>query len=239
VTNLDFETHSVFRNMKGRLFAYTTPEVGLSAPTRPFVGFGVAWLDYDNDGANDLAIANGHVLDNTALMRAGSRHAQRPQLFRNVSGRLVETGRQSGAVFESERVRRGLAAGDIDNDGDLDLLLTTNGGPVELLRNDGGNRQKALLVRTVGKAANRGGVGTRLRLTAGGRTQVREIRAGSSYLSQNDTRAHFGLGGATTVDKLEVRWPSGRVEVLERIPADHLITIAEGEGIRAALPFAR
>ena len=91
----------------------------------------------------------------------------------------------------------------------------------------------------MGKASNRGGVGTRLRLTAGGRTQVREIRAGSSYLSQNDPRAHFGLGGATTVDKLEVRWPSGRVEVLERIAADQLITLAEGEGIRAALPLAR
>ncbi len=239
VTNLDFETHSVFRNMKGRLFAYTTPEVGLSAPTRPFVGFGVAWVDYDNDGAVDVAIANGHVLDNTALMRAGSRHAQRPQLFRNVSGRFVETGRQAGAVFETERVRRGLATGDIDNDGDIDLLLTTNGGPVELLRNEGGNRQKALLVRTVGQTANRGVVGAQLRLTAGGRTQVREIRAGSSYLSQNDPRAHFGLGGAATADKLEVRWPSGRVEVLERIPADQLITLAEGEGIRAALPLAR
>jgi hypothetical protein len=239
VTNLELETHSVFRNMGGRLFAYTTSEVGLSAPTRPFVGFGVAWMDYDNDGLSDLVVANGHVLDNTALHRAGSRHAQRPQLFRNMTGRFVETGRQSGAVFESERVRRGLATGDIDNDGDLDVLLTTNGGPVELLRNDGGNRQKALLVRAVGKASNGTGVGTRLRLTAGGRIQVREIRAGSSYLSQNDARAHFGLGGASTVDKLEVRWPSGRAEVLERIPSDQLITLAEGQGIQSAAPFRR
>jgi len=239
VTNLDLETHSLFRNMGARLFAYVTPQAGLSAPTRPFVGFGVNWFDYDNDGAVDLAIANGHVLDNTALLRAGSRHAQRPQLFRNVNGRFTETGRQSGAVFQSERVRRGLAVGDIDNDGDADLLLTTNGGSVELLRNDGGNAQTALLVKVVGKASNRDGIGARLRLTAGGRTQVREIRSGSSYLSQSDLRAHFGLGGAEVVDRLEVRWPSGRIEVLEKIAAGQIVTVGEGQGLQASTPFAR
>ena len=239
VTNLDLETHSLFRNMGGRLFAYVTSEVGLSAATRPFVGFGVNWFDYDNDGAVDLAIANGHVLDNTALLRAGSRHAQRPQLFRNVNGRFVETGRQSGAVFESARVRRGLAVGDVDNDGDLDVLLTTNGGDVELLRNDGGNTQNALAVRVVGTKANRDGIGTRLRLTAGGRTQVREIRTGSSYLSQSDVRAHFGLGGAGVVDRLEIRWPGGRVEVLEKITVGQIITVAEGQGLQMATPFVR
>jgi len=239
VTNLDLETHSLFRNMGGRLFAYVTSEVGLSAATRPFVGFGVNWFDYDNDGAVDLAIANGHVLDNTALLRAGSRHAQRPQLFRNVNGRFVETGRQSGAVFESARVRRGLAVGDVDNDGDLDVLLTTNGGDVELLRNDGGNTQNALAVRVVGTKANRDGIGTRLRLTAGGRTQVREIRTGSSYLSQSDVRAHFGLGGAVVVDRLEIRWPGGRVEILEKITVGQIITVAEGQGLQMATPFVR
>ena len=238
VTNLDLETHSLFRNLGARLFAYVTPEAGLAAPTRPFVGFGVNWFDYDNDGVVDLAIANGHVLDNTALLRAGSRHAQRPQLFRNVNGRFTETGRRAGAVFESERVRRGLAVGDIDNDGDLDLLLTTNGGTVELLRNDGGSARQALLVRTAGTKTNRDGIGTRLRLTAGGRTQVREIRTGSSYLSQSDIRAHFGLGAATDVD-LEIRWPSGRTERLQKVAAGQIITVAEGQGIRTATPFVR
>jgi hypothetical protein len=239
VTNLDLETHSVFRNLGGRLFAYVTPQVGLSAPTRPFVGFGVNWFDYDNDGAVDLAIANGHVLDNTALLRAGSRHAQRMQLFRNVKGRFVETGKQAGAVFESARVRRGLAVGDIDNDGDLDLLLTTNGGNVELLRNDGGSSRKSLLVRLVGKTSNRDAIGARLRLTAGGRTQVREVHSGSSYLSQSDLRAHFGLGDAEVVDRLEVRWPAGGVDLLEKVRAGQLLTVAEGQGLQTATPFAR
>jgi hypothetical protein len=239
VTNLDLETHSVFRNLGGRLFAYVTPAVGLSAPTRPFVGFGVNWFDYDNDGAVDLAIANGHVLDNTAVLRAGSRHAQRMQLFRNVKGRFVETGRQSGAIFEAERVRRGLAVGDFDNDGDEDLLLTTNGGAVELLRNDGGNARTSLLVRAVGTTSNRDGIGARLRVTAGGRTQIREIRSGSSYLSQSDLRAHFGLGGAEVVDRLEVRWPGGRVDVLEKVRAGQIVTVAEGKGLQSATPFAR
>jgi hypothetical protein len=239
VTNLDLETHSVFRNLGARLFAYTTRETGLSGPTRPFVGFGVSWMDYDNDGASDVAIANGHVMDNAERLRSGARHAQRPQLFRNVNGRFVETGRTAGEVFERERVRRGLATGDIDNDGDLDLVLTTNGGQLELLRNDGGNAQNALLLRTIGTTSNRDGIGARLTITAGRRTQVREIRSGSGYLSQNDVRAHVGLGRATLADRVEVRWPSGRTDVVTRLRANQAVALREGQGVASAVPLAR
>ncbi|HEX5109187.1 MAG TPA: CRTAC1 family protein [Vicinamibacterales bacterium] len=240
VTNLDLESHSLFRNLGGRLFAYATPESGLAAPTLPYVGWGVALFDYDNDTHLDIAIANGHVIDNAPQFRAGAQHAQRRLLFRNVNGRrFMDAGRSAGPGFEVERVGRGLAAGDIDNDGDLDLLITSNGGPVELLRNDGGNGQNALLIQAIGKASNRDGIGARLRLTAESRTQVREIKAGSSYLSQNDVRAHFGLGRATQAERLEIRWPSGRVDTLSSIPANHIVTIREGEGIVKKVAFKR
>jgi hypothetical protein len=239
VTNLDLETHSLFRNLGGRLFSYMTPQSGLGAATRPFVGFGVEWIDYDNDGALDLAMTNGHVLDKTELLRAGSKYAQRSQLFHNVGGRFVETGRGPGSPFDVERVGRGLAAGDVDNDGALDLLMTVNGGRAVLLHNDVGRAQNALLVQTIGTASNRDGIGARLKVTSGGHTQIREIKSGSSYLSQNDMRAHFGLGRATLVDRLEIRWPSGRSETVEKIPANQIITVREGEGVIKQVPLAR
>ena len=156
-----------------------------------------------------------------------------------MNGRFVETGRTAGEVFERERVRRGLATGDIDNDGDLDLVLTTNGGQLELLRNDGGNAQNALVLRTIGTTSNRDGIGARLTITAGGRTQVREIRSGSGYLSQNDIRAHVGLGPAMFVDRIEVRWPSGRTDVIPRLRANQTVAIREGQGAATAGPLAR
>jgi cell division septal protein FtsQ len=131
-----------------------------------------------------------------------------------------------------------LAAGDVDNDGDLDLLVTNNGQGVDLLRNDGGHRNTALVVRTVGKQSNRQGVGARLRLVVGGKAQIREVKTGSSYLSQSDLRLHFGLGRATEIDRLEIRWPSGHADVLQKIAAGSIITVVEGEGITERTPFA-
>jgi len=136
-------------------------------------------------------------------------------------------------------VSRALAKGDIDNDGDIDLLITSNGGAVQLLLNEGGNRGNALLVRTIGTKSNRDGIGARLRLTVGARTLVDQVASGSSYLAQNDLRVHFGLGSATTADRLEIAWPSGRVDVLENVPANHVITVREGEGEIRRVPFTR
>ena len=238
VTNFELESHSMFRNLGGGLFADATAETGLNVATLPFLGFGAVFLDYDNDGDLDLAIANGHVLDNTSHFRANSSYGQRNLLLRNDGGRLREIGRLSGKGFALEKVSRALAAGDIDNDGDLDLLVTNNGQGADLLRNDGGHRNTALVVRTVGKQSNRQGVGARLRLVAGSKTQIREIKTGSSYLSQSDLRQHFGLGRATEVDRLEIRWPSGRTDVLQKIAANSIITVVEGEGITERTPFA-
>jgi hypothetical protein len=198
------------------------------------------FLDYDNDADLDLTIANGHVLDNTREFRSTSKHAQRKLLLRNDgTGKLKEVGLLSGRGFATETVGRTLVAGDIDNDGDVDLLVTNNGQPADLVRNDGGNRNNAVLVRVIGKESNRDGIGTRIRATTGARTQVREVKAGSSYLGQNDVRVHFGLNRATRIDRLEVRWPSGRVEVIQNIPANHIVTLVEGEGATTHTPFVR
>jgi hypothetical protein len=240
VTNHETEMHSLFRNLGEGSFADATVSSGLGPVTLPFVGFGVVLIDYDNDGDLDVSIVNGHVIDNIALFRNGAKHAQPRLLLQNVgSGRFRDVSRESGPGFAIERVGRSLVAGDIDNDGDLDLLATTNGGTADLLRNDGGNSSNSVLIRLVGTTSNRDAIGARLRVTAGGRTQVREVTSGSSYLGQNDTRVHVGLADAASVDRLEIRWPSGGTELLEKMPANHVITIREGAGIVFSAPFVR
>ena len=234
ITNLDFQMHTLHRGLANGLFANATTESLIGFPTLPFVGFGVAFLDFDNDAQLDLAIVNGHVLDNAPQYRAGSTYQQRKLLFRNTAPRrFTEVGRSMGAAFTVENVSRGLATGDVDNDGDLDLLVTNNGQPAELLRNDGGNRGNALLVRLRGTRGNLEAIGARVRVTTGTRTQMRDIKAGSSYLSQNDLRAHFGLGTATTVERLEVQWPSGERETIRDVAVNQIVTIQEGKGVTA------
>jgi hypothetical protein len=238
VTNLDFETHSLFRNLGGGLFEYATRASGIGFATLPYVGFGVAFLDADNDMALDLAIANGHIMDNAPIYRSGTTYAQRNLLLRNTGAkRFTEIGRSAGDGFALEKVSRGLAAGDIDNDGDLDLLVTNNGQTADLLRNDS-VRRNSLLVRAL-VSTNRDAVGARLRVIAGGRTQVRLVRAGTSYFGQNDLRVHVGLGDAAVVDRVEVAWPSGRVESVTGVRANHIVTIQEGRGMVGHVPFVR
>jgi hypothetical protein len=238
VTNHETEMHSLFRNLGGGSFADATVSSGVGPATLPFVGFGVVFIDADNDGDLDLTIVNGHVIDNIARSRSGAKHAQPRLLLQNIgSGRFQDVSRQAGPGFAVDSVGRTLVAGDIDNDGDLDLLVTNNGGAAELLRNDGGNRGNSLLLRLVGTVSNRDGIGARLRLTAGGHTQMREVTSGSSYLGQSDTRVHVGLGSASGVDRLEIRWPSGRIDRLEGVPANQVITVREGTGIVTRVAF--
>jgi hypothetical protein len=236
VTNHEFEMHSLFRGLGEGVFTDVTLESGLGPLTLPYVGFGVAFLDFDNDTTRDLAIVNGNVVDNIAEFRKGARHAQPKLLLRNAAGRFE---RVAQAAFATEAVGRALVKGDIDNDGDLDVLVTNNGGAVQLLRNDGGSRNNALLVKTIGVKSNRDGIGARLRLTVGARTFVDQVASGSSYLGQHDPRVHFGLGLATRADRLEIAWPSGRVDVLENVPANLILTVREGEGELRRVPFAR
>jgi hypothetical protein len=238
VTNHEFEGHTLFRNLAGGLFEDVTFKTGVGPATLPFVGFGTLFFDADNDGDLDLSIVNGHVMNSPGHVRPGAKESQRRVLLRNDGARFRDVTAASGAGFAAERVGRALAGADIDNDGDVDLLAVNNNGPADLLRNGGAPGTNAVIVRLVGTASNRSAVGARLRATAGTATQVREVKAGSSYLAQNDLRVHVGLGAAKQVDRLEVRWPNGRApEVITGVAAGQIVTVTEGKGITARAPF--
>lgn len=240
VTNLDMETNTLYRNLGDDLFTDVTFESGHGEPSLRYVGFGTAFFELDNDGDLDMIVANGHILDNATHFRDNIRYAQRNLLFRNEGeGTFKEVGLAAGPGFALEKVSRGLAIGDIDNDGDLDLLITNNGQMADLLLNDGGNQNHALVVRTIGTKSNRDGIGARLQLTNGSHTQMAEVQAGSGYLGQNDLRVHFGLGKASRVDRLDVHWPSGAVDTFENLEANQILTVKEGEGVVGREPFAR
>ena len=239
VTNPETEMHSLFVNLGGGLFSDVTLRSGIGPVTRPYVGFGVALVDYDNDARPDIAIANGHVMANAGQLRAGAKYGQRNLLLRNTGDRFVDMKDAAGPAFASELVSRGLAAGDIDNDGDVDLLITNNGAAANLLLNEVGRTGNAIVVRAIGEKANRSAIGARLTLTVGQRRQLREVQSGSSYLAQNDLRAHFGLGQAARADRLEIRWPSGATEIVESLAANHVFTVREGKGVVSRVPFVR
>ena len=237
VTNLDRETHTLYGNLGDGLFEDRTFESGIGQATLPYVGFGTVFFDHDNDGDLDLVIGNGDVIDNVRMFRDNTTYPQRNLLLENDGlGRFRDTGAAGG--FALEKVSRAVAAADLDNDGDLDLVVVNNGETADVLENDGGNRRNGLLVQVIGTTSNRNGVGARIEVTLPDRKLVRTVRAGSSYLAQNDPRAHFGLGSATSADRLEIVWPGGERESFTEIPANVIVTIRQGEGLVGQTPFA-
>ena len=240
VTNLDGQTHSLYKNIGKGLFADITFFSGVGEVTLPFVGFGTALFDYDNDGDLDISIANGDVIDNNRRLRESTTYEQLNLLLRNDgTGKFTSVGSLSGSGFALKKASRALAVGDMDNDGDLDIVISNVGATSDLLQNDGGNRSNSILVRTVGFASNRDGIGARLKLFVGGKVIVRDVKAGSSYLAQNDLRVHFGLGEAPRADRLEIRWPSGTVDTIANIAANQIFTVKEGIGVTDRQPFIR
>ena len=241
VTNFRLEGAGLYRNEGAGLFTDISSISGIRPPTIPHVGWGIGFLDYDNDGWPDLLMVHGHVLDNAH--RVGSVYKQPAILFRNTGdGRFVDVTRDVEDGLSTPQPGRGAAFGDYDNDGDVDVFVLSVNGAGRLLRNDAGNGSRWLKVKLVGAApehsvgstgaprlSNRNGIGARVTVWAGGRPQVGEVRSGSSYLSQNDFRLHFGLGRAPTVDSLKVRWPGGAVDWIRSISVDREIVVREGE----------
>ncbi|HET6372068.1 MAG TPA: CRTAC1 family protein, partial [Candidatus Polarisedimenticolia bacterium] len=238
VTNLDFETNELYINNGDLTFTDMTFAAGLGEVNFLNVGFGVDLLDYDNDADKDILIANGHILDNIELFKEQVTYQQARSLLENDgAGKFREVGPQLGAAFGRPNVGRGLAVGDMDNDGDLDFVVSNSNRDVELFRNEGGNDAGQgggnwLILSLQGVKSNRNGIGAKVRIktraAGGGETwQMDEVRAGSSYLSQNDVRLHFGLGRSPLAEAVEIRWPSGIVQTLTRVKAGQILKVIE------------
>jgi hypothetical protein len=239
VTNLIMESHTLYRNMGKGLFADVTFTSGVGQATLPYVGFGIAFVDYDNDMDLDLAIANGHIIDNVHLGRDDTTYEQLNLLLQNDSGKFKNVGPSSGDGFAIRKSSRALMVGDLDNDGDMDIVVANVGQTPDILRNDGGNRSNSVLIRTIGTKSNRDGIGARLKLSVGGKILIRDVKAGSSYLGQNDLRVHFGMGSRTVAERLEILWPSGAVDTVENLDANQIVTVLEGKGPIGRQAFKR
>ena len=230
VTTLSGETYSLYRNRGEGAFAYATPGSGIGEATLAFSGWGTRFLDYDNDGRKDLFVAQGHVLDTIELTSDHLKYQQPPLLLRGDGERFTSVGASAGPVFRRSWAGRGVAFGDLDDDGDTDIVVATCGQRPYVLRNDGGNRRHWLALRTVGTRSNRDGIGCRVKtVTASGLTQYHTVTTAGSYLSASDKRLLIGLGGDDRVRLVEVRWPSGTVQTLEDVRADQLLTVKEPE----------
>ncbi|MBV9086304.1 MAG: CRTAC1 family protein, partial [Acidobacteriaceae bacterium] len=228
ITNLSEQRYALYHNAGDGTFTYETQSSGLGAISRPFAGWGIKFLDFDNDGWKDLFIAQGHVLDTIQLTFPHLRYRQPPLLLKNIKGKFTDVSAQSGAVFQQTWAARGLAVGDLDNDGDLDVVITTNNGRAYVLRNDGGDRQNWLTIRLVGHRSNRDGIGAMIKLVgASGAEQYVTVTTSGSYLSASDVRAHFGMGADRTAKYLEIHWPSGVVQRIENVQANQLMKIEE------------
>ena len=228
ITHLDFELNRLYRNGPDGIFEDRTEASGLGHQAFHLSGFGVRFVDYDNDGWRDLFLVNGHVMDNITLMHPKTTYAEPKLVFRNVGGRFHNVTAQLGPDLAAMRVSRAAAFADYDNDGDIDVLVSNNGQAPQLLRNDGGNRNHWIQVQLVGTKSNRDGYGAKVKVIAGRMNSVEERKGGMSYQSAHDPRLHFGLGTASRVDSIEVRWPSGIVNQLAGIPADQVVVVKEG-----------
>jgi hypothetical protein len=232
VTNLSREGATLFRGTRG-VFEDVTTQYGFAAPTFAFTGFGTKWVDYDNDGRLDLFVANGAVTIVESLRARPYPYGQRNLLFHGEGpGRkFLETSAVAGEVFQRVDVGRGVAIGDIDNDGAVDILVTNNNGPVRLLHNDIQPKQHWLEVRLQGVRSNRSGLGARVGVLRDGAEPLwRRVHTDSSYLSASDPRVHFGLGTSASVQRLEVRWPEGVEESWDDVQGDRVVALRQGSG---------
>jgi hypothetical protein len=230
VSHLDFELNRLYENKGNFEFLDATMSSGLGRSSVLNSAFGARFVDVDNDGWKDLVVVNGHVLDNISLYRPDVHYAEKKLLYRNAGGRFEDFSGEAGPVFERASVGRGLAAGDFDNDGRVDFLVSNNGQPPELIHNETQSSNNWLGARLIGVASNRDGIGARLQLTAGALELYDQAKGGMSYLSASDPRIYFGLGTEKTVDRLIVKWPSGKIDTLTGLKPNRIVTIKEGEG---------
>ena len=238
IGNFSNQMVSLYHNEGNGLFVDEAPQSEVGRATLVTLGFGCFFFDYDNDGWQDIFVADGHIEDQIEKVQKRVSYAEPPHLFRNLGGgKFTEVTAEMGKGFAAPKVARAAAYADIDNDGFLDILLTTNAGPAYLFHNEGGTNH-SLRVKLVGTKSNRDGIGTVVRVTAGNDKQWKMPRSGSSYLAQSELVLTFGLGSQIKADTIEIQWPSGQVDKLSNVNAGQTVTVQEGKGITGNRPYS-
>jgi hypothetical protein len=234
ITNFSDEYSLLFRNDGDWNFTDVSYHAGVAVPSLPYVKWGAAFVDLDNDGWLDVIAVSGHVYPQVDTLPSGARYREPKILQMNQKdGTFCDASTQGGAALREPLVSRGLAVGDLFNDGNMDVVINNLDGAPVVLKNHGVAGRHWVSFELAGTKSNRLAIGARLKLVAAGITQTEEIHSGGSYLSQNDLRVHFGLNQATKIDSLEIRWPSGKVETLKDLEADRFYSALEGQGVVA------
>ncbi len=231
ISNFSNQMVSLYHNEGNGLFVDEAPQSEVGRATLVTLGFGCFFFDYDNDGWQDILVADGHIEDGIERVQKRVSYAEPPHLFRNLGGgKFAEVTSEMGKGFATPKVARSVAYGDIDNDGFPDVLMTTNAGPAYLYHNEGGTNH-SLRIKLVGTKSNRDGIGAVVRVASGSDKQWKMLRSGSSYLSASELVLTFGLGSQTKADAIEIQWPSGQVDKLSSVNAGQTVTVQEGKGI--------
>ena len=230
VTDLANQRYALYLNSGDGSFNYVSQAAGLGQITLAHSGWGVRFVDYDNDGWKDLLIAQGHDLDTIELNYPNLRYREPILLARNTGKSFVDVSTQLGGVFRQAWVARGMAIGDLDNDGRVDAVITTNDGPVHVLHNETPTSNHWLLLKLVGHTSNRDAIGAEVTLVTASGAQYATVSTASSYLSSSDKRVHFGLGQEARAQRIEIRWPSGIRQTIKDVPADQILQIDEPAG---------
>jgi hypothetical protein len=230
-TNFSDDTCSLYRNNGDGTFTDSTFAAGMGLNTR-HLGWGCGFADLDNDGWPDVFAAHGHVYPEVERAGVDVPYREPKIVYRNLrNGKFEDVSSRAGPGAGLLRSARGVAFGDFDNDGDIDIVVNNVGDPPTLLRNDVDNKNRWLKIKAIGTRSNRSGIGARVKVVAGSHSQIDEVRSGGSYISQNDLRLHFGMGSALTADLVEIRWPSGQVDRLENVETNQVVRVKEGAGI--------
>ena len=231
VTNYQDQANTLYHNDRNGFFTDVSTASKTGAVSFPYLGWATEFIDYDNDGWQDLFVANGHVHDNLEEIGEAGTYGQRNLLFRNnCDSTFTEISNQLGAGMHLEDVSRGGAFADFDLDGDIDILVTNSNSPPRLLRNEGGNKNNWLAVKLNGTTGSRDAIGARVTVRAEGVSQTKEVQSGTGYLSQNELKLYFGLGDSTTIELIEIRWPGGGKQQVKNIAANQSIVITEDGG---------